>query len=132
MTVIRYEPWTLVNRLQRELDSFYRSPDAAATTPREPRRLALTPDVELQAEAERYVISADLPGVVPSDIEVTTEQGVLTIRATRGSATYLRSFTLPEDADTAAVNARSQHGVLELTIARQQKAQPRRINVEAA
>ena len=91
---------------------------------------------------------ADLPGVQPADIEITTEQGVLTIRAERraesregttGNArverfagTFLRRFTLPEDANAEAIAARSHHGVLELTIQKRVKPEPRRITVEAA
>jgi HSP20 family protein len=39
---------------------------------------------------------------------------------------------LPEDADAGAIAARSMHGVLEVTIGKQAKAQPRRVEVEAA
>jgi HSP20 family protein len=147
MTVIRYEPWTLMNRLQREIDSLFVEP-AATNGAREPRATALVPQVDVHEEAQRYVIRADLPGVAPADIEVTTEQGVLTLRAERRdeklvaeagfkrlertAGTFVRRFTLPDDADAAAISARCQHGVLELTIARAQKSQPRRIAVEAA
>ncbi len=147
MTVIRYEPWTLMNRLQREIDSLFVEP-AATNGAREPRAAALVPEVDVREEAQRYVIRADLPGVAPADIEVTTEQGVLTLRAERRdenpateagfkriercAGTFVRRFTLPDDADATAISARSQHGVLELTIPKQAKPEPRRIAVEAA
>ena len=126
MTLVRYEPWGALNR-----------------------SVALLPRVDVREEAERYVVEADLPGIAPDDIEVTTEQGVLTIRAQRRTVRrdgiaasaetlertagqFLRRFTLPEDADPAQISARSLHGVLELAIAKQAKVQPRRINVAAA
>jgi HSP20 family protein len=128
MTFVRYSPWT--------------------TLPRPVRDTALVPDVDVREAAEQYHISVDLPGVAPTDIAVTTEHGVLTIRAERQTAeniaaegysrierrtgTYLRRFTLPEDADASAIAARSTHGVLEVTIGKQAKAQPRRVEVEAA
>lgn len=128
MTFVRYSPWT--------------------TLPRPVRDTALVPDVDVREAAEQYQISVDLPGVAPADISVTTEHGVLTIRAERQTAentaaegysrierrtgTYLRRFTLPEDADAGAIAARSVHGVLEVTIGKQAKAQPRRVEVEAA
>jgi HSP20 family protein len=128
MTYLRYSPWT--------------------TLPRPVRDSALVPDVDVREAAEQYHISVDLPGVAPADISVTTEHGVLTIRAERQTAeniaaegysrierrtgTYLRRFTLPEDADAGAIAARSVHGVLEVTIGKQAKAQPRRVEVEAA
>lgn len=128
MTFVRYSPWT--------------------TLPRPVRDTALVPDVDVREAPEQYHISVDLPGVAPTDIAVTTEHGVLTIRAERQTAeniaaegysrierrtgTYLRRFTLPEDADAGAIAARSVHGVLEVTIGKQAKAQPRRVEVEAA
>ena len=128
MTFVRYSPWT--------------------TLPRPVRDSALVPDVDVREAAEQYHISVDLPGVAPADISVTTEHGVLTIRAERNATetmttegysrierrtgTYLRRFTLPDDADAAAIAARSAHGVLEVTIGKQARAQPRRVEVEAA
>ena len=126
MTLVRYEPWDALNRC-----------------------VALLPRVDVHEEAERYVVEADLPGIAPDDIEVTTELGVLTIRAQRRSAKrdgvaaraetqersagqFLRRFTLPDDADPARISARCLHGVLELAIAKQAKVQPRRISVAAA
>jgi HSP20 family protein len=148
MTLVRYEPWILMNPLHRELDGLWRAPPAPEATRAAQRPVALIPNVDVQADAARYVVRADLPGVEPADIEVTADQGVLTIRAERRAArpegeasngrverfagTFLRRFTLPEDADAGAIAARSHHGVLELTIPKQVKPEPRRITVEAA
>lgn len=119
MSLVRYE-WNLLN-------------------PADARPLALLPRVEAQEEADRYVLRADLPGVGPQDTQITVEQGVLTLEAQRpashpqGTATrFQRRFALPEDADAERITARSAHGVLEVSIAKLVKAQPRRITVEAA
>ena len=98
------------------------------------RQLPLIPHVSVQEEAQRYVLRADLPGVLPADIEITTEDGVLTLKATRHNpdGTYPRRFTLPEDAAPEHISARSSHGVLEISVAKQPKVEPRRITVEAA
>ena len=138
MTLLRYQPWSLVGRLHRELD------DAVGET----APVALIPRAESRELPDRYQLRADLPGVLPQDIEVTAEDGVLTIKATRKSWaqpangkgadnaetawTYQRSFTLPEDANADAIEALSSHGVLEVSVARQAKVQPRRIQVAAA
>lgn len=122
MSLVRYE-WSLL------------SPDRGADT----RPLALLPRVETHEESDRYVLRADLPGVAPQDTQITVEQGVLTLEAQRqpshpqGTATrFLRRFALPEDADAERIGARSAHGVLEVSIAKLAKVQPRRITVEAA
>jgi HSP20 family protein len=145
MTLVRYEPWTLMNRLHRELDQLFRDPlTATAGTADATRPVALIPNVDVHEQADRYLLRADLPGVEPADIGITADQGVLTIRAERreGTAangrferfagTCVRRFTLPEDANAEAISARSIHGVLELTIQKQPKPEPRRITVEAA
>lgn len=138
MTMLRYQPWSLVGRLHRELD------EALG----EPAPVALIPRAESRELPDRYQLRADLPGVQPEDIDITAADGVLTIKAARkswaqpakdGDAsepqtawTYQRSFTLPEDANADAIEARSAHGVLEVNVARQAKVQPRRIQVAAA
>lgn len=135
MTLLRYQPWSLVGRLHRELDQAIG--DNAPVT--------LIPRTEVQEHSDRYELRVDLPGVLPQQTEVTAEDGVLTIKATRKPAqaeanaqderplwTYERRFTLPEDANSEAIEARSNHGVLTVSVGRQAKVQPRRIQVAAA
>ncbi len=146
MTLVRYEPWNFMSRLHRDLDQLLGDAPAEATGP---RAIAIVPRVDVQDEAQRYVLQADLPGVQPNDIEVTTEDGVLTLRAERRNATtapadkgatriershglYQRRFTLPEDANLDAIEAKYTHGVLELVIPKQAKVQPRRVTVQVA
>ena len=112
------------------------------------RDSTLVPRVDVLEKPEHYLLRADLPGVAAPDIEITTHEGLLTIRAVRkadsletaqvlgrlerAAGTFQRRFKLPEDADTDSISARSINGVLELTIARHAKPQPRRIAIEAA
>ena len=146
MTLVRYEPWSFVSRLHRDLDTLL---DSAPADVAAARSVAIVPRVDVHEEPQRYVLRCDLPGVQPSDIEVTTDKGVLALRAERratngattesGSTrvernygTYQRHFTLPEDAVLDAIDAKYAQGVLELVIPKQTKAEPRRITVAAA
>lgn len=120
MTLAQYE-WNLLNRLNDRLP------------------VALIPRVEVSEQADGYLLRADLPGVAPQDIEITTEDGVLSLKAERKSGVdtavavqLQRRFSLPQDADIEQISARSQHGVLEIRIAKLAKLQPRRIQVAAA
>jgi len=113
-----------------------------------PRDTAWIPSVDVHEETDRYVVRADLPGVDPKNIEVTAEKGVLTVRGERsfekrdntegyerferGSGTFVRRFTLPENAQTGEIKAKASHGVLEIHIPKQPAALPTRIQVEAA
>jgi len=147
MTVVRFEPWSLINRLHGELDQLLGAPPSAGSRAAS-RVAALIPHVDVREAADRYLLQADLPGVQPTDIEITADQGVLTIREPRGverredaetparverfAGIFQRRFTLPDNANAEAISARSHHGVLELTIMKQVKPEPRRISVEAA
>ena len=73
MTIVRYEPWTLVSRLHRQLDRALGEVANGAT-------VSWIPHVDVHEEAERFVVAADLPGVEGKDIEITAEKGVLTIK----------------------------------------------------
>jgi HSP20 family protein len=139
MTVVRYEPWALLNRLHRQLDQTFENTAGEASW---------APAVDVHEEAQRFIVSADLPGVKPADIEVTADKGVLTLRGERQveqrgveghysrvervSGKFVRTFSLPENVQTDAIKAQFKDGVLELTIPKIAKAEPRRIEIQAA
>ena len=139
MTVVRYEPWGLLNRLRRELDQSF---ETVA------RDASWTPPVDIHEEPNQFVVRADLPGVKPADIEITAEKGVLSLRGARNieqqndeghysrvervSGKFVRTFTLPENVQTDAIKAQFKDGVLELTIPKVAKVEPRKIEVQAA
>ncbi len=138
MTVVRYEPWGLLNRLRRELDQSFESAANDASW---------TPPVDIHEEAQQFVVRADLPGVRPSDIEITAERGVLALRGQRSleqrqddghysrvervNGKFVRTFTLPENVQTDAIKAQFKDGVLELKIPKVAKPEPRRIEIHA-
>jgi HSP20 family protein len=144
MTILRYEPWALVSRFNQQLDqALDKTADGTATA-----NVSWIPHVDIREEAERFVVTADVPGVEAKDIEITAEKGVLTVRGQRASekksdsdgytrierasGTFLRRFTLPESADAEAIKATHVNGVLELSIPKRPQEQPRRISVQAA
>lgn len=146
MNVVRYEPWNLLNQLHTEIDHLF---TPQRRRPGEQKPLIATSDwtpaVDIKEEADRFVITADVPGVDPKDIELHMENGVLTIKGERQSETkeeregykriervrgsFYRRFSLPDTTNVEAISAKSQHGVLEVVIPKQQKVQPRRIEV---
>src|ERR1043165_1034746 len=137
MTVVRYEPWALLNRLRRDLDQSF---ETVA------RDTSWMPAVDIHEEAKQFVVRADLPGVKPADIEITAEKGVLSLRGARNfeqqndeghysrvervSGKFVRTFTLPENVQTDAIKAQFKDGVLELTIPKAAKPEQRRIEVQ--
>lgn len=142
MSILTYEPWSLVSRLHRQLDQAF-SAESGDTD-----GAWWIPQVDVYEEPERFAVLVDVPGVEPKDIEITAEKGVLTIRGERRvrteeessayrrlerrSGKFLRRFTLPDSANLDSISAKHTHGVLEVTIPKQAKLQPRRIEVAAA
>jgi HSP20 family protein len=143
MTVVRYEPWALVNRLQKDIDRLFGAPQTTAADSG-----AWLPPVDIHEEANQFVLHVDLPGVDPKAVEITTEHGVLSIRGRREetqresregyrriervTGEFQRRFSLPESADVQSIKAKVVNGVLEVAIPKQAQVQPHKITVEAA
>ncbi|MEJ9080444.1 MULTISPECIES: Hsp20/alpha crystallin family protein [Gordonia] len=94
---------------------------------------------------DHYLLTADLPGVDPGSIDVSVDNGVLSLSAQRSLAsddgvkwlaserfagTYRRQVTLGDGIDSAAISAQYNNGVLTVSIPIAEKAKPRRIAVE--
>ena len=142
MAMVRYEPWSLLNQLHREMDGLF----ARGANGEEAGVADWMPTVDIKEEADAFVLYADVPGVEPKDIEVHMENGVLTLRGERKSVvqeerdlykrvervhgTFFRRFSLPDTADSERIAAKYTNGVLEVRIPKHEKVQPRRIVVE--
>jgi HSP20 family protein len=143
MTVVRYEPWGLVSRLQKDIDRLFSAPLTTAADSG-----AWLPPVDIHEETNQFVLHVDLPGVDPKAVEITSDQGVLSIKGQRVDAhreardgyrrierttgEFLRRFSLPESADVQNIKAKFVNGVLEVAIPKVAQVQPHRITVEAA
>jgi HSP20 family protein len=142
-TMIRYEPWTVHRELLNEFNRFFER--NAGTDTSTGATADWTPAVDIEEYTDRFVLYADVPGVDPKSIEVTLEQGVLTLagarernveqngveskRAERASGRFYRRFSLPDTVNSDAVSARGSNGVLEVVIPKRPTAQPRKIAV---
>lgn len=108
------------------------------------------PPVDINEYGDRFQLFVDLPGLDAERVDVTLDNGVLTIsgerhmpevddkaermsqrRIERGHGRFYRRFILPDTVDSEKVEAVGRNGVLEITIPKQAKAQPRRIKVAA-
>jgi len=146
MTIVRrYEPFSLLNQLQREVNRLFDTSrfgddmDAVAASD-------WMPAVDIKEEPDCFVIFADLPGVDPKDIEITMENGVLTLKGRRDAesvaeaekfrrvervrGTFLRRFSLPDTVNPSKITAKSKDGVLEVVVPKGAAIQPRKIVVE--
>ena len=103
------------------------------------------PAVDIKEEEERYVVTADLPGVELSDVEITMDKGALLIkgerkqessenkngyhRVERSYGSFIRRFNFPDNVDVEKIEASGKDGVLTVTIPKGERAMPRKIVV---
>lgn len=149
MSLVRQQPWNTLNRLRadqfrNDLSQFFNpNTDSSAKSA---EVCDWVPAVDVKETENEFILHADLPGVAPKDIDVNTEKGLLTIKGQREThktdenegysrierhfGEFSRRFTLPETADADNINAKYDHGVLQITIPKQTKMQPRKIEVE--
>ena len=151
MSISRYEPWNVMSHLQGEINRIFSNANDANAGSSSSATADWSPPVDIHEYADRFEIFVDVPGVDPTAVEITLDNGVLTLsgeraltqratsdeqqllrqRSERSQGRFYRRFILPETVDTERVSAKGRNGVLELTIAKQAKAQPRRISVGA-
>jgi HSP20 family protein len=137
---------TTLDPFTRDFDRIVRrafGPSAAASRPAFAQALPMD---TLRRDGE-VVLRFDVPGVAPEKIDVTVDNGVLTVSATREEATAegdkhvareryigssIRRIRLADSLDTDKIEASQAEGVLELRIPVRAEAQPRKITVAAA
>lgn len=106
------------------------------------------PRVDIREDEQRFLILADVPGVDPTQIEVSMDKGILSIKGERtaGSAEsngkftrierarggFHRRFALPDSADAEGITANGRFGVLEIVIPKKAQATPRRITINTS
>ncbi|MGD8379583.1 MAG: Hsp20/alpha crystallin family protein [Gammaproteobacteria bacterium] len=147
MAMIRYEPVRALDNISEELNRLVASRFGQFFPEEELMDTAWSPAVDIKEEDEQFVVTADIPGVEAKDIEVTMDNGVLSIkgerkaerkeekkgyrRMERFAGTFYRRFTLPDSADPEKVNATTKQGVLTVTIGKSEKRKPHRIKVSS-
>lgn len=143
----RWNPFREMEELQNRLLSVFN-----LTTPRrDDGQESITvsewlPLVDIIEDDKEYLIKAELPEMRKEDVKVTVENGVLTLsgerklekeekgkryhRIERAYGSFVRSFTLPDDADSDKVSAEFRDGVLKVHVAKSEAAKPKQIEVK--
>ena len=145
-TIVRWDPFremgTLHDRMSRLYDEVWgrgRREDESVTG-------NWMPSVDVKETKDALEISTELAGIDPKDVEVTVENGVLTLkgsrnfekavegetyhRVERAYGSFERSFTLPTNVESDKINATYHHGVLHLTVPKREEAKPRSVAIK--
>ena len=145
MATLRYEPWAVVSQLQNEINRVFGNLNDGESSS---ATAEWQPAVDVSEFEDRFELLVDLPGVDPQAVEITLDNGLLTLagerldekravnggtpqqqRRERRQVRFHRRFILPDTADAENVEAKGRNGVLEISIAKHAKAKPRRIEV---
>ena len=146
MNKARFESWPYLDLLHCDLDRLVGGRGAGRDG--QGPVADWVPAVDIIEENTRFILRADVPGVNPEAIDVSMDNGILSVsgerhaiageddagvqRIERATGRFYRRFTLPETANAEAITARCQHGILEVLIPKAPEVQVRRITVEAA
>jgi HSP20 family protein len=106
---------------------------------------AWAPAVDISERKDAYLVTVELPGLKPEDLDITMEDGLLTIqgerqftsesseqqfhRVERRYGAFRRSITLPAHVTAEGIQASFEDGVLQLLIPKAEEAKPKRIQV---
>ena len=146
MTIVRWDPirefTAIQDRMNRIFGDSYRSADEDVM-----RRGTWVPPVDIyDTGTQELIIKAELPDMTKDDIEITVENGRLTLkgekkmdadikdeyyrRIERSYGTFTRSFSLPPTVDAAKVSADYKNGVLTIKLPVREEAKPKQIQVQ--
>ncbi len=148
MLVTRYNPYSELERMRKSFELFNNMFNNLERTFPQENISSFIPTVNTREDDSAYYIEVDLPGVKKEDIEITTEDNVLTISGERKVrdevkeddyykvesvyGTFSRSFTLPENVDVNKIEAKNENGVLEIVIPKkvEEDKKPKKIEIK--
>ncbi len=142
MTLVKYDPFTgvdgLIRRMDRWMDGFNRRSMVFNTS-------AWMPKIDVHEEADRFWISAELPGIAKEDVKVKVNDDNMLIisgekrsvfeendekddkrliRSERSYGSFTRSFILPDNVDKDSIKAKYENGVLNMEILKKEPEKP--------
>lgn len=140
MAVMRWDPWGEMALLQRDVNQLLGRANGNG------RRAEFhVPPMDVFRTAEGLTVRMELPGMRPEDVDVSFNDGVLTVAGERkldvdvaedawvvrerGVGRFERSFSVPKETDAEAITASFDAGMLELTIPSPPERRPHKIQI---
>ena len=151
MAIQRWDPLRDLVQLQEKMNTMFDEALSRTVGPDGADPAASTgwkPPLDLFEEPERYVLRADLPGVVSSDLQIQVEDGTLSLRGDRkldanvSREAYLRverpygqfsvQVSLPPSVEQSGIKATHRNGVIEVILPKKKESEPSRIEIAEA
>lgn len=131
-----WSPWREMERLQQDVNRLL-SRESAPTFPA----------VNIWASDQDVIVTAEIPGVDPANLDITVAENILKLtgsrkpeelkpgevshRRERASGEFTRSFRLPYAVDSGKVEAGYEKGVLKIRLPRAEADKPRKIAIKS-
>ncbi len=155
MSLIRYQSptmasWPTLDRwstLRDQIDSLFESPFFAPEMAQAQLFTGWAPAIDLYQTTDDIVAVVELPGMRKEDIELSLQDGMLTIsgerkeekaegdktgRSERFVGKFRRSITLPTRVDANKVSATYKDGILTVTLPKAEEVKPKQIQVNVS
>ena len=148
MSVSRWDPFQDLLSIQDEMNQVFGRVLGQPGQRGEQTARAWAPALDISERKDAYVVAVELPGVEPNDVDVTLEEGMLTIsgerrftsetheqqyhRVERRYGQFRRSITLPSQVEADAIQASFENGVLEVVVPKAEAAKPKKIEIRGA
>ncbi len=146
MALVRWDPFKDLIELHEKMNKLFEETLSRTRGEREVIEGTWYPPVDIYETDNELVLKAELPGVDIKDIEITVEDGILTIkgerkfeeevkrenyhRIERAYGRFIRSFTLPNVVDVDKISAKMENGVLKIVMPKKEESKPKQIKVE--
>jgi len=150
MSLTKWDPFETLEEMRQDLDRLLvrkASPFGLVKKEAELQSQWL-PAVDIHEDKEGYYFDVEAPGMSADAFDIQVSNSLLTIkgerrhesekkdrnfhRIEREYGSFMRTFTLPETAETGSVNAKYEHGVLKIKVAKKPTATPKKISVAVA
>lgn len=145
----RWDPFKEIEEIEKRLSTWLSHPATRRDRDKEALTVAeWSPLVDIAEDEKEYIIKAEVPEMRKEDIKISVQDDVLSVsgdrkyekeetgkkyhRVERAYGSFMRSFTLPEDADGSKVNAEYKDGVLKIHLPKSEKAKPKAIEVKVS
>ena len=146
----RWSSWKELEEMEKRLSTIFgRHP--VGTTGEKNEAISVTewsPLVDITEDDKEYVVKAEIPEMKKEDIKINVHDDVLTVsgerkyekdekgkkfhRVERAYGSFMRSFTLPENADSSKINAEYKDGMLKIHLPKSEQAKKKAIDVKIA
>ncbi len=144
----RWDPFSELRRMEENMDRLWRGFGRGELAHDGAETGDWTLPLDVVEEADKITVKASLPGVTPEQIQVSIENGVLTIKGEtkseqehkeanylvreRRSGSFYRAIRLPESADADKATSVYEHGVLTVTLPKAEAKKAKQLKVAVA